>query len=125
MLFLQVMAALSLGVMNKDFFAIKVDSELEPLWAEAFVHHGGFQFIKELPSGDLLAGINMDTAGVVVARMDAGGISSGASRTYGRGGMIHDAVIESDDSFVITGYTDSIHLNLFEPLPTNFHPKLL
>lgn len=109
---------------EQDFFAIKVDSELEPLWAEAFVHHGGFQFIKELPSGDLLAGINMDTAGVVVARMDAGGNFIWCKSYIRPGGMIHDAVIESDDSFVITGYTDSIHLNLFEPLPTNFHPKL-
>ena len=41
----------------------------EPLWSKRFPNQGGFHFIKELPGGDLLAGISMDTAGATVARM--------------------------------------------------------
>ncbi|HRH71240.1 MAG TPA: T9SS type A sorting domain-containing protein [Flavobacteriales bacterium] len=109
---------------TQDFFALKVDGDLEPIWARTFDHHGGIQFIKELPGGDLLAGINMDTAGAVVARLDANGGGLWCKSYIRPEGMVHDAVIESDDSFIVTGYTDSIHLDLFEPLPPDFHPKL-
>ncbi|MEZ4806164.1 MAG: T9SS type A sorting domain-containing protein [Flavobacteriales bacterium] len=109
---------------GKTFYAIRVDSLLEPVWTRKVERSGGFQFIKELPNGDLLAGINMDTAGVVVARMDAEG-NFLWSKSYMRpGGMIHDALIESDDSFIITGYTDSTQLLFTEPLPATFQPKL-
>jgi hypothetical protein len=109
---------------GKNFFTMRVDSLLEPVWSRRVERSGGFQFIKELPNGDLLAGINMDTAGVVVARMDADG-NFLWSKSYMRpGGMIHDALIESDDSFIITGYTDSTQLLFIEPLPASFQPKL-
>jgi hypothetical protein len=106
------------------FFALKADSALTPIWAKRFTKHGGFQFIKELPGGDLLAGINMDTAGAVVARMDANGNFLWCKSYIRPKGMVHDAVIESDDSFIITGYTDSTNINMFTPLPTTFQPKL-
>jgi hypothetical protein len=109
---------------EKTFYAIRVDSLLEPIWTRKVERSGGFQFIKELPNGDLLAGINMDTAGVVVARMDADG-NFLWSKSYMRpGGMVHDALIESDDSFIITGYTDSTQLLFTEPFPASFQPKL-
>ena len=109
---------------EQSFFALKADSNLAHVWSKHFDRHGGFQFIKELPGGDLLAGINMDTAGAVVARLDADGNFLWCKSYIRPGGMVHDALIESDSSFIITGYTDSIQLNMFLPLPTSFHPKL-
>ena len=109
---------------DTSFFAIKVNSDLEGIWGKRFNRHGGFQFIKELPGGDLLAGINMDTAGAVVARLDAGGNFIWCKSYIRPKGMVNDAIIESDDSFIITGFTDSINTSIFEPLPSTFQPKL-
>jgi hypothetical protein len=107
------------------FFALKVDSTMTPVWAKQFNNHGSFQFIKELPGGDLLAGINMDTAGAVVARMDANGNFLWCKSYIRPRGMIHDAVIEPDGSFLITGLTDSTaSTNPFIPYPPTYHPKL-
>lgn len=107
------------------FFALKVDSSLAPVWAKRFSNNGGFQFIKELPGGDLLAGINMDTAGAVVARMDADGNFLWCKSYIRPRGMVHDAVIEPDGSFLITGFTDSTaSTNPFIPYPPTYHPKL-
>jgi hypothetical protein len=110
---------------DTSFFVLRVDSGLTPVWARRFGDHGGFQFVKELPGGDLLAGINMDTAGVVVARLDADGNFLWCKSYIRPGGMVHDAVIESDDSFIITGFTDSTaSTNPFIPYPPTYHPKL-
>ena len=110
---------------EKSFLAMKVDSLLNPVWARRFPNNGGFQFIKELPGGDLLAGINMDTAGAVVARMDPDGNFLWCKSYIRPRGMVHDAVIESDNSFIITGYTDSTaSTNPFVPYPPTYHPKL-
>jgi hypothetical protein len=109
---------------DRNFFALRVDSTLEPVWSKQIVGPGGFQFIKELPSGDLLAGITMDTAGAVVARMDADGNFLWVKSYIRPKGFVHDALIESDDSFIITGITDTSGLNFFQTLPSSFQPKL-
>ena len=109
---------------NARFFVLKADSTGAPVWAKRFSGNGGFQFIKELPSGDLLAGINMGTAGAVVARMDADGDFLWCKSYIRPKGMVHDAVIESDDSFIILGVTDSTTAHAFTPLPSTFQPKL-
>jgi len=109
---------------DQYFFVLKAATDMQPTWAKRFNHKGGFHFIKELPGGDLLAGINMDTAGAVVARMDADGNFLWCKSYIRPKGIVHDAIIESDDSFIITGYTDSTTLNLFTPLPAAFQPKL-
>ena len=109
---------------DRNFFAMKVDSALEPVWSKRIMHRGGFQFVKELPGGDLLVGINMDTAGVVVARLDADGNFLWCKSYLRPRGIIHDALIESDDSFIITGYTDSTSLLFTQTLPSTFQPKL-
>lgn len=107
------------------FFALKVDSMLNPLWAKRFNRKGGVQFIKQLPGGDLVAGISMDTAGAVVARLDADGNFLWCKSYFRPGGMMHDCLIESDSSFIITGFTDSTAAhNIFVPLPSDFHPEL-
>ncbi|HPF90233.1 MAG TPA: hypothetical protein PLL57_06220, partial [Flavobacteriales bacterium] len=83
-----------------------------------------FKFIKELPGGDLLAGINMLGAGAVVARFSAYGNILWSKSYIRPRGMVHDAVIISDDSFLITGSTDSLTADLFTPLPASYQPKL-
>lgn len=89
------------------FFALRVDTNLDPLWAKRFIHHGDFQFIKELPGGDLLAGFDMDTAGACVARMDADGNFIWCKSYLRPLGRTHDAVVLSDSAFIITGYTEA------------------
>jgi len=108
-----------------SFFALRTDSLANVVWAKHFDPHGSFQFIKELPSGDLLAGINMDTAGAVIARLDANGNFLWCKSYIRPKGMVRDAVILSDSTFVITGYTDSLaSTNGFEPVPLDYHPIL-
>ncbi|MCB9170873.1 MAG: T9SS type A sorting domain-containing protein [Flavobacteriales bacterium] len=87
---------------------MKADAELNHIWSKHFDRHGGFQFIRELPGGDLLAGINLDTAGAVVARMDAQGNFLWCKSYIRPGGMVHDCVVESDSTYIITGVTDSV-----------------
>ncbi len=105
---------------NKDViiwgrFALRTDSVGTPLWAKRFDRITSFQFIRELPGGDLLAGINMDTAGAVVARMDAAGNFLWLRSYIRPNGVIKDVVIESDSSFVVVGFTD----NTFPSLPVD------
>ena len=109
---------------DQMLYALRVDANLAPLWAKRFSDRGSFQFIKELPGGDLLAGINMDTAAAVVARLDAAGNFIWCKSYIRPSGMVHDALVESDDSFIITGMTDSTNANPFFPLPPTFQPKL-
>ena len=104
-----------------SFFALRADSNLAHVWSKHFDRIGGFQFIKELPGGDLIAGINMDTAGAVVARMDAAGNFIWCKSYIRPKGMVHDCLVESDSSFIITGTTDS---TFAFPLPLGYHPKL-
>lgn len=94
--------------LRDNFFALCVDSNLNHVWSKHFDRHGGFQFIKELPGGDLLAGINMDTAGAVVARMDSGGHFLWCKSYIRPCGLVHDYLVENDSTFIITGVTDSI-----------------
>jgi hypothetical protein len=109
----------------ESFFALKVDPAGLPLWSKQFPHHGSFGFIRELSNGDFLAGINMDTAGVVVARMDADGNFIWCKSYIRPRGVVQDCVIESDNSFIIIGYTDSIaSTNVFDPMPSDYQPKL-
>lgn len=108
-----------------SFFVLKADSVGDVVWAKQFNSYGSFQFIKELPGGDLLAGINMDTAGAVVARLGANGNFLWCKSYIRPHGMVQDCLIESDSSFIITGTTDSLaSTNIFDPLPPGYHPKL-
>ena len=86
------------------FFVLRIGSAGQVIWARWFDQSGGFRFIKELPSGDLLAGFDLDDGGACVARLDADGNflwCKGYMRPWGR---MHDVVVESDSAFVITGY---------------------
>ncbi len=110
---------------SESFFALRVDENGVPLWSRQFDNHGSFAFIKELPSGDLLAGFNMDTAGVSLARLNSAGDILWCKSYFRPKGTIRDCVIESDSSFIVTGYTDSIGgTNGFIPLPDDYQPKL-
>ncbi|MCB0794283.1 MAG: T9SS type A sorting domain-containing protein [Flavobacteriales bacterium] len=108
-----------------SLFALQVDSMGTPVWARHFDGQGAFQFIKQLPSGDLLAGISMVGAGATIARLDANGNILWCKSYIRPRGVVHDCLIESDSSFIITGATDSLATtNIFDPLPWNYHPKL-
>ncbi|MEZ4807627.1 MAG: T9SS type A sorting domain-containing protein [Flavobacteriales bacterium] len=86
------------------FFVLKTDPQGLPTWAKRFNYNGGFRFIRELPSGDLLAGFDLEGAGACVARMDADGNFIWCNSYMRPWGRMHDAIIESDTTFVITGY---------------------
>ena len=110
---------------DESLFALKVGQNSMPVWSKQFAHRGSFGFIRELPGGDLLAGINMDTAGVVVARLNAAGNFLWCKSYMRPRGKVQDCVIESDSSFMITGFTDSIaSTDVTIPLPPDYHPKL-
>ncbi len=119
---------------NRNFFALRVAEDGTPVWGKYFGHRtgmqsfgrsGSFQFIRELPNGDLIAGMNMDTAGVVIARMDANGEFLWCKSYLRPGGMVHDCSIGSDGTFIITGATDTIaSTNSSIPLPEDYHPLL-
>ncbi len=103
------------------FFMLRTRSDLSHQWSHFFNKNGAIKFVKELPGGDLLAGINMDTAGAAVARYDAEGNLLWCKSYIRPKGVVHDAVVESDSSFVITGYTDS---TAAQNVPPGYAPKL-
>ncbi|MFZ1693452.1 MAG: hypothetical protein WAT74_09665, partial [Flavobacteriales bacterium] len=110
---------------GSNFAAIKLDSSGQPDWSRRFNNMGGFRTVKSTPNGDLLMGINLNNAGAVVARMAPDGSALWSRSYFGPRGMIAACLVETDDSFIITGYTDSLaYSNPFIPLPTNYQPKL-
>ncbi|MBL7983737.1 MAG: T9SS type A sorting domain-containing protein [Flavobacteriales bacterium] len=111
---------------NKDIilggrrsFILRADSSGQLVWARNFGRRVGVQFVRELPGGDLLAGFNLDTAGAAVARLDANGEFLWCKSYLRPKGMVHDCVINSDSSFIITGTTDS---TFSYPSPEGFDP---
>jgi hypothetical protein len=101
------------GTSSTRFFALKAAHNGNPVWAKKFSRHGTFRFIKELPGGDLLAGFDMDTAGAALARLDVNGNFLWC-RSYMRPmGRMHDAVVESDNAYIVTGFTGGVPLRLF------------
>lgn len=100
---------------------LKVDSALNLQWARSFNAVGQFEFVKELPGGDLLAGINTDTAAAVLARFSPGGDLLWCKSYFRPGGRIHDAAIGPDSSIVVVGYTDHADQLAW---PVGFQPKL-
>lgn len=102
--------------------ALKVSASGVPQWSKRALYNGGVRFIKELSNGDLLMGLNMDTAGAVLARMDAFGSILWCKSYVRPNGMLQYCLIEPDDSFIITGFTDSIQIG--NPLPPTYQPKL-
>lgn len=95
------------------FFTLRVDSTMAPVWSKHFGEVGSFRFIKELPSGDLLAGFDMPVAGASVARLDANGDFVWCKSYMRPLGRMHDAIVESDSSFIITGFTSTTNAKLF------------
>ena len=109
---------------DASLFAMRTDPTGAVVWAKSSETLGGFQFIKELPGGDLLAGMNVYPHGSLVARLQANGEFIWCKSYFRPSGMIHDAVIQSDDSFIITGLTDSTDVNVSEPFPKLFMMQL-
>jgi hypothetical protein len=109
---------------DNHFYALRLDATLAPLWSRRFAEQGGFHFIKELPNGDFLAGINLRLGGATVARLDPDGNLIWCKSYIRPNGVVHDTYIESDGSFIVTGYTDSTTTSILEPLSASFQPKL-
>jgi hypothetical protein len=89
---------------DNRLFMLKADSNLTHVWSRAFVQEGVFHFVKELPSGDLLAGFDLAGGGAGLMRMDAGGNILWSKSYFRPDGLMHDAVIESDSAFVAIGF---------------------
>jgi hypothetical protein len=82
------------------------------------------RFVKEIPGGGLLAGIDLEGTGSVVARLTAGGQLLWARSYFRPLGSVHDAIVEDADGFLITGFTEIATTDMFTPYPPAFHPKL-
>ena len=95
------------------FLVFATDSLGNPLWAKRFDDPGSIRFVKELPGGDLLTGFDVEGIGACVARLDGNGNFIWCKNYMRPWGRMHDAIIESDSSFIITGYAG-----------TASHPKL-
>jgi hypothetical protein len=103
---------------------LKADWAGDVLWAKRFDNGVGVWFVKEIPGGGLLAGINMDPGGAAVARLSADGDILWAYSYFRPLGRVHDAVVDDDGSFLITGFTEIATTDMFTPYPPAFHPKL-
>jgi hypothetical protein len=86
---------------------LRADSNLMHIWSRAFDQEGVFHFTKELPSGDLLVGFELASGGASLMRTDANGNILWCKSYFRPDGRMHDAVIESDTSFVVVGYSPS------------------
>ncbi len=109
---------------DAHFFALRLNASLTPIWGKRFAEQGGVHFIKELPNGDFLAGINLRLGGATVARIDPEGNFVWCKSYIRPNGVVHDAYIESNGSIIVTGYTDSTATSTQQPLPVSFQPKL-
>jgi len=89
-----------------NFFILKIDSLGDPDWCKDFGQGGYFQFVKELPNGDLLVGMNMDPGGAAVGRMDSNGNFLWLKSYIRPEGVMRDCEVENDSSFTVIGYTD-------------------
>lgn len=103
---------------------LKIDSVGDVAWSKHFENGVAVRFVKELPGGDLLAGLNLEGSGAVIARLTAGGDVLWSKSYFRPLGSIHDAVIEDDDNILVTGFTELATTSPFEPYPQSFHPKL-
>lgn len=124
---LEVFSDKSVAVWGRDyrFFLLRADSTGTPLWAKRFNQKGAFQFVRQLPGGDFIAGINMDISGAVIARLTPSGDFVWCKSYIRPRGMLSDCVIESDDSFRVIGLTDTTSsTDIFTPYPPDYHPKL-
>lgn len=103
---LEVISHKSVVAWDQDnrLFLMKADSNLNHVWSRAFAQEGVFHFVKELPSGDLLAGFDLAGGGAGLMRMDADGNILWCKSYFGPDGGMHDAVIEGDSAFVTIGF---------------------
>ncbi|MBL7950808.1 MAG: T9SS type A sorting domain-containing protein [Flavobacteriales bacterium] len=107
---------------KSSFYALKASASGEVIWAKRFNGSGGFDFIKELPSGDLLAGVSMDGAGATVLRMSPMGEVLWCRSYFRPTGVMCDAIIRSDGSFAVVGFTTGRPHEY--PPPPGYDPSL-
>lgn len=106
------------------FYALRIDSNLQPIWGKYYTSHvGGAQFGKQISDGGFLIGLNLDTAGAVVNKIDSMGNTIWCKSYLRPKGFIHDCLINDDGTAIISGFTDSINVPPAQ-YPPNFSPKL-
>ena len=111
-------------VWGETNYALKVNTQGAVLWARHFGRRVAFAFIRELPNGDALAGLNTVDGGAAVARLDANGEFIWCKSYFRPSGMMADCIVESDESFLVLGYSDSLRSSMFDPWPVGYDPKL-
>ena len=106
-------------------FALKTDSIGGLLWSKYFYQNiGGVQFGIELDDKSVILGLNLDSSGAVLARLDSlGNILWSISYIRPRG-YFHSVMYEQDGTILVTGNTDSLKVSLGEQYPPWFHPTL-
>jgi hypothetical protein len=106
-------------------FALCVDSTLENVvYAKYFNRMGNSAFACEEENGSVVLGLNLDTIGPCLTKLDSAGNILWC-RSYMKGhGLFIDAVANADGSIMVTGYTDTIAWGL-GPYPSWFYTKLL
>ena len=90
---------------SSTIFVLISDSAGQLLWSRSFGSGGYTQFVKELPSGDFLVGMNHDLAGAAVARLDAYGNIIWLKSFIRPDGLVRDCEIENDSTYTVVGYT--------------------
>jgi len=110
---------------GEGFYILRVDSNLNYLWSKYFAgYYLGIQFVKITPDNNILVGMNTDSAGAAVAKLDSAGNIIWCKSYFRPRGYLHDCVVDFDGSYIVTGYTDSLRSgNNFPPYPPWFIPK--
>jgi len=115
------------GVYKYDglYYLMLVDSSLDSIrWIKKFSNHWGSpSFGKQLIDRSFIVGINMDTAGACLARLDSMGNVMWCKSYFRPKGMITDAVVDTDGNVMCVGFTDTITWGT-GPMPNNFYTKL-
>jgi hypothetical protein len=106
---------------DQSFYLMRVDSTLAPIWSHVMNQVGGFRYVKELPNGDLIAGMDMAQVGAAIARFDPDGNVLWAKSYFGPSGIVQDALLNPDGSIVLVGMTESYASS--DP-PSTFQPRL-
>lgn len=104
---------------------IMVDSTGHLLWSKYFYNHqGGAQFAAELTDKSVITGLNIDSGGAVLARLDSAGNQLWSKSFVRPRGFLHSILPEADGTFLVTGTTDSLRINPGDQYPLWFHPTL-
>ncbi|MBK6629116.1 MAG: T9SS type A sorting domain-containing protein [Flavobacteriales bacterium] len=100
-----------IGTLNAldNMYLLRLDSMGDVLWAKTYGSEGDgvIEFVRELPGGDLLVGMNRPGAGACMGRMDANGNALWLKSYIRPIAAVKDCVVENDSSFTVVGFTET------------------